>query len=108
MLKGINVNQRIEFTSKHDTEEPKTVFVFKPLTTEAMMDFVSDSTDGQLKLSGEKLFSFLGLSIIEIKNFGEENETVVNALKRLPPMVIVELVEEAVNINKMTGQDSKN
>lgn len=106
MLKGIDVNQRIEFVSQYDTEELKTVFVFKPITAEVMLGFAGQATNGELKLIGSQVFSFLEMTIAEIRNF--EGSNVMDMLKTLPPMVIAELVEEAGKINKITRQDSKN
>lgn len=106
MIKGIDLNQRIEYVSKTDNEETKTIFVFKPLSAESMLNFIGDGSGGELKLAGSKIFEFLEMSIVEIKNFQEG--TVASQLRSLPPMVIAELVQEAGSINKMTGQDQKN
>ena len=107
MLKGIDINQRIEFSSKSDDSEPKTIFIFKPMSAEDMLNFAGDGDNGQLKLSGSKIFSFLEMSIVEIKNY-EPVGTVASILRTLPPMVITELVQESASINKITGQDQKN
>lgn len=106
MIKGIDVNQRIEFVSKNDNSEPKTIFVFRPLTAESMLSFASEQNNGELKLTGSKIFDFLEMSIVEIKNYQEGS--VNELLRTLPPMIIAELVQEAGNINKMNGQDEKN
>lgn len=106
MLKGIDLNQRIEFSSKSDDSEPKTIFVFKPMDTEAMLKFSADSQNGQLKITGTKVFDFLELSIIEINNYQEGK--ISDLLRTFPISVIAELVEEAGSINKMTGTDQKN
>lgn len=106
MLKGIDVNQRIEFISKYDTEEPKTVFVFRTLNAEAMLEFAGDIANGKLTLMGSQVFKFLELAIVEVKNF--ENTNIPEMLRMLPPLVITELVGEAGKMNNMTEQDAKN
>lgn len=108
MIKGIDVSQRIEYVSKNDKEELKTIFIFKPLSAEEMLDFATDSENGQLKLSGQKIFDFLGKSIVEIKNYETVTGSILDILKSMPPFIIAELVQESANINKMTGQDQKN
>lgn len=106
MLKGIDVNQRIEFVSQYDTDEIKTIFVFKPITTEAMLELGGQTNNGELKLVGSKVFSFLEMTIAEIKNF--DGTSVSEILRILPPTVVAELVNEAGKINKLTGEDAKN
>lgn len=106
MLQPIDADLRIEFISKEDISEPKTVFTLRPLTSREMFSFASDSDNGQLKLVGDKIFKFLELSVVSISNFKEgEINTLLN---NLPPSVIAELVQEVGRINKMTGQDQKN
>lgn len=102
----IDTKSRFEFTSKTDEAEVKTVFVFKPLSGREMLTFAADSQGGQLKLSGEKIFQFLEMAIVEIKNCG--GGTVKEILDRVPPMIIAELVEQAGKMNKLTGEDAKN
>ena len=108
MIKGVDVDQRIEFVSKNDNEEVKTVFVFQPLSAEAMLNYVGDAKDGKLVLTGDKLFEFLAISIVEIKNYDTQKDTIKATLKTLPIGVISELVEEAGSINKMSEKDQKN
>jgi hypothetical protein len=107
MLKGIDINQRIEFTLSEDTSEPKTVFVFKPITGSDMLKLSEGMEGGQLKLSGEKLFDLLEMTIVEVKNF-EPTGAVRDIIKSLPPMVFTKVVSEAIAINRLTEQDSKN
>lgn len=106
MIKGIDVNQRIEFSSVNDADEPKTIFVFRPLTAAEMMELVSDSDGNEVKLVGAKIFNFLEKCIVEVKNYpaGE----IKDVLSTLPMEVITELIKEMDRINKMSRQDSKN
>lgn len=107
MITGIDVNQRIEFSLAEDLSEPKTIFIFKPMTGADMMK-LSDGVDGnQLKFSGEKLFDLLEIAIVEIRNF-EPAGTVREILKSLPPMAFTQIVNQAISINRLTGQDIKN
>lgn len=106
MIRGIDVNQRIEFVSQYDTDEPKTVFVFRPLTAEGMLEFAGDIANGKLTLAGPQVFKFLEMAIVEVRNF--EGASIPEMIRSLPPLVVAELVGEAGKINKLTETDQKN
>lgn len=106
MLKGIDIDQRIEFSSKLDKDDTKTIFIFKPLSALEMMNLSSASDDGQLKLTGTKIFDYLEMCIVEIKNYRLTN--VRDALVTLSAPVLTELITEATRINNVSEQDSKN
>lgn len=108
MIKGVDISQKIEFVSKYDDGEEKTIFVFQPLSSEKMLDYVGDTNNGVLVLTGAKIFDFLGMAITEIKNFENQKETVRETIKTLPLNILTELVTEAGKINKITEQDRKN
>ena len=108
MIKGIDVNQRIPFSSVNDTDEVKTVFIFQPMTAEALLNYVGGDQGGTLALSGDKLFDFLAMSIVEIQGYDQMRGTIKETLKTLPILVITELVTESGKINKITGTDQKN
>lgn len=95
MLKGIDVNQRIEFVSKFDSE-PKTIFVFQPI-----------SGIGMIELGGKSIVDILDKAIVEVKNFQPEQPK-IDILKSLSISVVTELIEEATKINNITSQDAKN
>ena len=107
MLKGIDVNQRVEFSSKNDTSEPKTIFVFSPLSGIQMIDMSGMFKDGMAKLTGDAIVQFLSKCIVEIKNFEGETEK-IKILNSLNPSVIGELIEEAGKLNNLTAQEAKN
>lgn len=106
MLQPIEISQRFEFISKEDNTEPKTVFVIKPLSTREMFSLMPESSDGQIKLSSEKIFKLLEASIVEIRNF--KDGAVNDLIPLIPAQSLTELVQEIAKINKMTGQDQKN
>lgn len=106
MIRGININQRVEFVSAYDEGEPKTIFVFKPLTAEQKNNLADDS--GNVKLVGTKIFDFLELTIAEIRNFPIAG-TIRDQLNSISDeKVIVELIQEAGKFSNMTRQDQKN
>jgi hypothetical protein len=107
MLKGIDVNQRIEFTSQYDTEETKTVFVFRPLTSEEKNNLKSP-VDGSVKLMGTAIFDFLEKCIVEIRNF-ELGATIREKLVSIKDeRVVAELITFGGSLSEMSGQDAKN
>ena len=108
MIKGIDVNQRIEFSSVNDTDEVKTMFIFRPLTSGEMMNLVTDGEGNQVQLTGPKLFEFLAMAIVEIKNYSNSKDSIIETLKTLPMTVLTELIKESTRINNVTGADQKN
>lgn len=99
MLYGIDINQRIEFVSKYDKDEPQTVFIFKPL-----------SGSDVFSLQGEQdhfIIRVLNKSIVEIKNIPNnlKKEEYINTL---PSKVLNELFDKFNEINQISDDDKKN
>lgn len=107
MIKGIDVNQRIEFVSKNDTEEPKTIFIIRPLTGEEKANF-QDEGKAEIRLSGTRMYDFLAASVVEIRNFNIEGDmrTKLNSIG--DDALLAELIEAIGNLSNMTRQDQKN
>ena len=104
MIKGIDLNQRVEYVSKYDNSEPKTVFIFKPLSASEMIDTIGSESSTYLK--GSKIIEYLDLVICEIKN--AEFTDKKTYLDSLPSLVVSELVSESSSMNNMTASDQKN
>lgn len=102
MLKGIDIRQRIEFSSSLDTNEPKTIFVLKPLTSLETTHFSTLHDDDQLSA----LRFYIKSSIVQIKNF--ETEDVDEAINLLDSTTLGELLTEINKINKVSKDDVKN
>jgi len=101
MIKGIDTNERIEFISKHDHDEPKTVFIFRPLSGLEM--------SGLLKaLEGGDSMTYLNETVFDIKDGIPEGGNKKDYLASLPLNILSELLTEANEINRLTGQDAKN
>lgn len=100
MLQGINVNDRIEFISKHDKDDPKTIFILRPLTADEVLKTAN------VKDSYKSLMKMLELSIVEIKNF--EHTEIKIAIESLSTGVINELLETVNKINHITDDEAKN
>jgi hypothetical protein len=103
MIKGIDVNQRIEFSFVDDIE-PKTIFVFRPLDSVEQMEMVSE--DGSVKIGGKDIFPYLEKVIVDVKNFTTND--VKAALRQVPPVKLAELIKFSGTINNVSGQDQKN
>lgn len=101
MLKGIDVDQRFEFSSKQDEGEDKTIFVFKPLSGLEMINLAPNMEN----MTGESIAKFLSTCIVEIKNF--KDKSVEESLEFLPSEVISELLEFAASLNNLTDEDKK-
>lgn len=103
MIKGIDVNQRVEFSFKDDVE-PKTIFVFRPLDAAEQMEMVND--DGTVNVGGKTIFPYLEKVIVEIKNFTTTD--VKLALRQIPPSRLPELIKFSGSLNSLSEQDQKN
>lgn len=105
MIQGIDVNKRIEFISKEDLSEPKTIFVFRPLTGSEMIDLGTSVDGGNIKLSGQAIIDFIDKSLVEVKNFSDLPKRQV--LDSLSPSILAELVNTVSEINNITDKDKK-
>lgn len=94
MLQGLNTNERIEFVSKYDLTEPKTVFVLKPLS-------------GYESTSINNLFESLMLVIVDIRNIPEQTSK-EDYIKSLDQQSFTELVMKINSLNKVTENEKKN
>lgn len=100
MLQGVDKLEQIRFTSVHDEEEDKTVFVLRPLSgTELMRSTNKDD-------SFESLMNLLKISIVSIENFSTND--VNEAIELLPSSVLTELLEQVNKLNHLTEDDQKN
>jgi len=107
VLKGIDINQKIEFVSKEDTSEPKTVFIFVPLSGADTIGMSGIFEGGMAKLTGKAIVDFLDKCIVEIKNFEGETDK-IKIISSLTTGVISELVTQASEINNLKAQETKN
>ena len=99
MLTGININERVEFISKYDKNEPKTVFTMRPLTGLEMLKFSSGMNEDLVKM--------VEASIVSVKDF-EGLKEVRDIINALPMLVLGELVQQVNKLNKVTEDDAKN
>lgn len=106
MLKGIDINERIDYVSKHDDSEPKTVFVFRYLTSSEMLGLSKYFSDSGSKISGDDVINILDQAIVEIRNFQTNDKR--QALSSLPLNVLEELVANMLSINKLGEIERKN
>lgn len=100
MIKGIDVDQRIEVSLSSDQEEVKTIFVIKPLSGLEIMEF-SNGTK-------EDIFNMIVKSIVEVKNFNPQGITTQEVIQRLEISDLGELINKINSINHITRQDQKN
>lgn len=100
MLVGTNVKQRIELTldCDNENEDPKTIFVVRPLTAHEMYEASSKlSKDTSLN----SVLSIIDTAVVEVNNF-EGN------IEDLPLYAINELIDKIMKINRLTEEEEKN
>lgn len=97
MLVGIDLTQRIEFTSKDDKTEPKTIFILKPLSARERMSMSNKD---------EILFDMVNTSVVEIRNCNDKTKE--EYLESLPLDTLVEIGMKVNNISGITDDDKKN
>lgn len=109
MLKGIDVSQRVEFSSAEDKDEPKTIFVLKPLNALELMEIVSLIDTTGKSLSAEYIAALLGKSLVEIKNPDlKDVGEIADFIMSLSFTILMELVTETNTINKLSDVEVKN
>lgn len=108
MLKGVDARQKINFVSKQDTEEPKTIFVLRPLTGMAMMDMSDMLVDGKMVFKGDDIIKMLDNSIEDIQNHPDmETMGKIEVIKHLEVSILTELMDEITKINNLSDSDKK-
>lgn len=103
MLKGVDIKQRFEWSASCDTEEPKTIFVLKPLSAADKVAMIGVFPSG--KISGKAIIDFLDLIVVEIKNFAEADKR--EALESLPLAALNELILEANRLSNLGDEEKK-
>jgi len=117
MIEGIDINQRIEYTLKSDTTEPKTVFVLRPLSGPEALELTTNRVKvligeggrpvAELRMTAEHVRSVLKKCIIEIKDF-KNFESIEKTIESLPPTALAELMRKITEINNLTEAERKN
>jgi hypothetical protein len=99
MLEGIS-QRKVEITLDCD-KDPKTVFIFRPITGMEALD-LPDLTKGLTQ--GKAAITILDLSIVEIKGVEDKKKF----LSDLSVQAINELLEHYTRMNTVTKDDEKN
>ena len=101
MLQGININERITFTSSEDTD-PKTEIIIRPLSGFEMMNL-------SVLFQGGKFCSIILKSVVEIKNPDiSEKEEVEKYISSLSVEILTVLMESITSINNVSDDEAKN
>lgn len=108
MIEGIDLNLRVEFVSKDDKADPKTVFVLRPLSGSEKINLSGFYSRGKLSLTGSYLLDVLRKCVVETKNPDLKNEELGEYLERLPSDIIVELGEKITDLVDVTDDERKN
>jgi hypothetical protein len=109
MLQGMDINQRVEFTSSADKTTPKTKFILKPLTASEMLETTKYVQGGKLELNQDYVMDLLDKSIVEIKNPDIKEKDKINAfINSLTPVILVELINKVTSLNRLSEDEEKN
>lgn len=100
MIKAIDTSVRIEFSSKNDTTDPKTIFILRPLSGMEMMQFTGGGQDDVLKM--------VSSSLVDVKNFPSKWDNIIDVCNMLSINTLGELISKINEINSVTEQDQKN
>ena len=106
MIEGLNIKNTIEFTSKNDVSDPKTVFVLRPLKAHEILD-AGNVSDGKMRLSGQYVVQMIESSVVEIRNYNTEG-TIREKVESLPLSVMTELINKISEINNLSEKEAKN
>lgn len=118
MIKGIDINQRVEYTFKNDTTDPKTVFVIRPLSPTEFAGFTKvDPETKSVIVSGDAIINLLLSAVVEVRNYAIGDEeiktTTDNSVKKsifrsLPASELNEIFGEVISMNKLGDTERKN
>lgn len=115
MLKGIDINETVEFSSASDVGENKTIFLIGNITNREKLRLFGQmaSADGQIKFDriDEKALDILKVSIKGVKNFnGKDYQGLPDeVLDAIPFGVMLELVTKVFEANfSMEASAEKN
>lgn len=113
MLQGIDVNEKVEYSLKADTENP-TIFLLGNFTNRDKLKLFANAVDkdGQLDISKlqDKLFDIVKVGIKGVKNLGGKDYDVItdDVLDMLSVNAIVELGQKVLEINFASEEERKN
>jgi hypothetical protein len=97
MIRGIDINERTEFTYSKDTADVKTVFVLRPLTGAEMLDFTGTRED---------ILKMVRMSVVEVKNL--DGSADADLIDKLDIGVLGELIQAVNKVCQLTPGDAKN
>jgi len=114
MLKGISINETVDFVSSLDKEDPKTVFVIKNITHEDKLRIFSGAMkpDGTLDMTvaGDKAFDIITAGVKAIRNLDNQDYTEITkeVLNRIPFVIITEILGKILEFNQLGEIEAKN
>lgn len=118
MIKGIDINQRINFSFKNDQSEPKTVFVLRPLSPTEFSEFSKFDPETKTAIvSKDSIISVLCNAVDEIRNYqigektidsAKDKETKREVFMSLPMAELNEVFSEIIAMNKLGDIEAKN
>jgi len=108
MLEGIDLDQRIEYSCKGDTENP-TVFIFKPLDGFEMLRLSEYVKTDVVSLGGDYVREMLSLCVIEVKNPDlTKSGDIEKFISMQDVTTLTELTFKAMRVNKLMDDEAKN
>lgn len=117
MLKGINVDETVEYVSKKDAGESPTKFLIGVLTHADKLSIFGDAINdkGEVdvrKILQEKLVPVITAGVKGIKNFDgvdyAKGEITKDLIDKIDFDVVTELLEQVIAHNFPTEQERKN
>lgn len=114
MLEGILITDTVNFSSKTDKSDPKSVFVLRPLSGLEVIEALGyqkteEEANGKQKIikTRESCEFMLKHSVIETHNFFNELK-LPDRISRMPFDVIMEIVGEIEKISLLGAEEEKN
>jgi len=108
MLKGISLNEVLEYSSVKDEGEPKTIFLIGNITHKDKIRLFDGMDTSKVAMS--KAFDVLKIGLRGIKNLnGKDYESITEEVLELIPFeVIGELLGKIVEFNRLGEAERKN
>lgn len=119
-ITGIDKDEVLEFTSKYDDGEPKTIFKIGVLSQKDKLalfkEFQGEDKDLDIVKMQEKSYEVLKRGLKGIKNLYDKKsgkhkdytEITEDIIDKIPMQVLVEVSQKIIESNFVTGQEAKN